>query len=182
MAFLPNDYEPVDSRIHKFWESFPNGRIHTEIVLINETEIVIKASVFTDRDDARAAAIDFAQETRNSSPVNKHSFVENCATSAIGRSLSTLGFSAKGKRPSREEMQKVERTGKLTVVRDWDLELVALAEQNDLDGLRELRKDAVRSLQSKEFIAKLDAAGKALNTPETKEPVGTQKPTGSGVE
>lgn len=183
MAFLPADYEPVDSRIHKFWESFPNGRIHTEIVLINENEIVIKASVFTDRDDARPAAIDFAQETRNSSPVNKHSFVENCATSAIGRGLSTLGFSPKGKRPSLEEMQKVERQPKLSVVRDWDLELTALAELKDLDGLRELRKDAVRSLQPKEFIAKLDAAGKALSdTPETKEPAGTQKPTGSGVE
>lgn len=185
MAFLPNDYEPVDSRIHKFWETFPNGRIHTEIVLINETEIVIKASVYTDRDDPRPAAIDFAQETRNSSPVNKHSFVENCATSAIGRSLSTLGFSAKGKRPSREEMQKVERVATLHVVRDWDLELVSLAETKDVDGLRELRKDAVRSLQPKDFIAKIDAAGKALalpDTPETKDPAGTQKPTGSGVE
>jgi hypothetical protein len=183
MAFLPNDYEPVDSRVHKFWETFPNGRIHTEIVLINETEIVIKASVFTDRDDPRAASIDFAQETRNSSPVNKHSFVENCSTSAIGRALATLGYSTKGKRPSREEMQKVERVASLHVVRDWDLELVALAETRDVDGLRELRKDAIRSLQPKEFIAKLDAAGKALSdTPETKEPAGTQKPTGSGVE
>jgi hypothetical protein len=183
MAFLPNDYEPVDSRVHKFWETFPNGRIHTEIVLINETEIVIKASVFTDRDDPRPASIDFAQETRNSSPVNKHSFVENCSTSAIGRALATLGYSTKGKRPSREEMQKVERVASLHVVRDWDLELVALAETRDVDGLRELRKDAIRSLQPKEFIAKLDAAGKALSdTPETKEPAGTQKPTGSGVE
>ena len=185
MAFLPTDYDPVDSRIHKFWELFPAGRIHTEIVLINETEVVIKASVYADREDPRPAAIDFAQETRNSSPVNKTSFIENCSTSAIGRALATLGFSPKGqnKRPSREEMEKVERLAKLSVVRDWDLELTALAELADLDGLRELRKDAVRSLQPKEFIAKLDAAGKALSdTPETKEPAGTQKPTGSGVE
>lgn len=185
MAFLPNDYEPVDSRIHKFWEAFPNGRIHTEIVLINETEIVIKASVFTDRDDPRAAAIDFAQETRNSSPVNKFSFVENCSTSAIGRALATFGYSTKGKRPSREEMQKVERTGKLALERDWELELTNLAQLADVDGLRELRKDAVRSLQPKDFIAKIDAAGKALalpDTPEKRDPAGTQKPTGSGVE
>lgn len=181
MAFLPADYEPVDSRIHKFWEQFPSGRIHTEIVLINETEIVIKASVFTDRDDPRAAAIDFAHETRNSSPVNKTSFVENCSTSAIGRALATLGFSPKGqnKRPSREEMQKVERMAAITPIRDWELELTGLAELGDVDGLRELRKDAVRSLQGKDFIAKIDAAGKALNE---KDPAGTQKPTGSGVE
>ena len=62
MAFLPADYEPVDSRIHKFWNDYPQGRIHTEIVLINETEIVIKASIFADRDDPRPVSIDFAQE------------------------------------------------------------------------------------------------------------------------
>jgi hypothetical protein len=33
--------------------------------------------------------------------------LENCETSAIGRSLSAAGYAAKGKRPSREEMSKV---------------------------------------------------------------------------
>jgi hypothetical protein len=33
--------------------------------------------------------------------------LENCETSAIGRSLSAAGYAAKGKRPSREEMTKV---------------------------------------------------------------------------
>ncbi len=33
--------------------------------------------------------------------------MENCETSAIGRSLSAAGYAAKGKRPSREEMTKV---------------------------------------------------------------------------
>lgn len=109
MGFMDN-YEPVAERIAKFWEKNPTGRIHTEIVLINETEIVIKASIFTDREDNRPAAIDFAQETRGSSAINKTSFVENCATSAIGRALATLNFQPKkdGKpvRPSREEMLK----------------------------------------------------------------------------
>jgi len=109
MGFMDN-YEPVSDRIGKFWDKHPNGRIHTEIKLINETEIVIMASVFTDREDMRAAAIDFAQETRGSSAINKTSFVENCATSAIGRALATLGFQTKkdGKtvRPSMEEMRK----------------------------------------------------------------------------
>ena len=72
MGFMDN-YEPVADRVAKFWEKYPNGRIHTEIKLINETEIVIQASAFTDREDARPAAIDFAQETRNSSAINKQS-------------------------------------------------------------------------------------------------------------
>jgi len=161
MAFLPADYEPVESRIHKFWAEHPDGRIHTEIVLINETEIVIKASVYADRDDARPVAIDFAQETRNSSPVNKLSFVENCATSAIGRALATYSYSPKGKRPSREEMEKVAR-GSISNDRNWDADLIALVAEKNLVGLRSLRKDAVRSLQPKEFIQQIDDAGKAI--------------------
>lgn len=161
MAFSPADYEPVDSRIHRFWLDYPQGRIHTEIVLINETEIVIKASVYADREDPRPVAIDFAQETRNSSPVNKVSFVENCSTSAIGRALATFSYSPKGKRPSQEEMEKVQR-GSLHNVREWETELDVLKAEKNLDGLRELRKDAVRSLQPKDFIAKIDAVGKAI--------------------
>jgi hypothetical protein len=161
MAFLPADYEPVDSRIHRFWLEHPEGRIHTEIVLINETEIVIKASVYADRDDTRPVAIDFAQETRNSSPVNKLSFVENCATSAIGRALATYAYSPKGKRPSREEMAKVSR-GEISNERDWEKELDVLKAEKNLVGLRSLRKDAVRSLQPNELITAIDAAGKEI--------------------
>ena len=162
MAFIPADYEPVDSRIHRFWLEHPEGRIHTEIVLINETEIVIKASVYADRDDTRPVSIDFAQETRNSTPVNKLSFVENCATSAIGRALATYAYSPKGKRPSKEEMEKVQR-GEIHNVREWETELDALKAERNLVGLRALRKDAVRSLAAKEFIDAIDAAGKEIS-------------------
>jgi len=162
MAFIPADYEPVDSRIHRFWAEHPEGRIHTEIVLINETEIVIKASVYADRDDTRPVSIDFAQETRNSTPVNKLSFVENCATSAIGRALATYAYSPKGKRPSKEEMEKVQR-GEMRNDRDWELELDVLTSEKNLVGLRALRKDAVKSLQPMELITKIDAAGKLIS-------------------
>jgi len=163
MAFIPADYEPVDSRIHRFWAEHPEGRIHTEIVLINETEIVIKASVYADRDDTRPVSIDFAQETRNSTPVNKLSFVENCATSAIGRALATYAYSPKGKRPSKEEMEKVQRGGQMQNDRDWEKELDTLTTEKNLVGLRALRKDAVKSLQPMELITKIDAAGKLIS-------------------
>jgi hypothetical protein len=162
MAFIPADYEPVDSRIHRFWSEHPEGRIHTEIVLINETEIVIKASIYADRDDTRPVSIDFAQETRNSTPVNKLSFVENCATSAIGRALATYAYSPKGKRPSKEEMEKVQR-GEMRNDRDWEKELDTLTTEKNLVGLRALRKDAVKSLQPMELIVKIDAAGKLIS-------------------
>jgi len=51
-------------------------------------------------------ATGLAQEREGSSTVNKTSALENCETSAIGRALANLGYAAKGKRPSREEMSK----------------------------------------------------------------------------
>ena len=146
MGFL-DDYEPVADRITKFWGKHSNGRIHTEIVLINETEIVIKASVWTDREDARAAAIDFAQETRGSNNINKASFVENCSASAIGRALATLGFSTK-KRASREEMLKVHDAN-----RDFLEEAAIAAGNGDIETLRAIYNSAIKAAASRETLS-----------------------------
>jgi hypothetical protein len=163
MSFMDN-YEPVADRIAKFWDKYPNGRLHTEIVLINETEIVIKASAFTDREDTRPTAIDFAQETRGSSNINKQSFVENCATSAIGRCLATLNFQPKrdGKavRPSREEMQK-------TVAKEAPpIDFLSAAQfafqLEQIESLQEIYKDAKRAKAAAEVLQQIAALGTQL--------------------
>ena len=163
MSFLDN-YEPVADRISKFWEKYPMGRLHTEIVLINETEIVIKASAFTDRDDPRPAAIDFAQETRGSSNINKQSFIENCSTSALGRVLATLNFQPKrdGKavRPSREEMTRVTPTKQ--AARNWASEATVLAGLKDVEGLRKLHSEAKSQGASEEMLKSITDLGKSL--------------------
>jgi hypothetical protein len=157
MSFLDN-YEPVADRISKFWDKYPNGRLHTEIVLINETEIVIKASAYTDREDMRPAAIDFAQETRGSSNINKQSFIENCSTSALGRVLATLNFQPKkdGKaiRPSREEMKAVSRA---SVDESKDLLNRATVEAlaGNLEALRGIYKEAQSAKLSAEDLKKI---------------------------
>jgi hypothetical protein len=138
MAFL-DDYEPVADRITKFWTKYPNGRIITEIKLINETEVVVQASIFTDREDTRPASVDWAHETRGSSNINRASFLENCSTSAIGRGLATLGFSTK-KRPSREEMEKVTAGH-----RDFLVQASEAADNKDLETLRTIYAAAVKS-------------------------------------
>lgn len=138
MAFL-DDYEPVADRITKFWAKYPNGRIITEIKLINETEVVVQASIFTDREDTRPASVDWAHETRGSSNINRASFLENCSTSAIGRGLATLGFSTK-KRPSREEMEKVTAGH-----RDYLVQASEAADNKDLETLRTIYAAAVKS-------------------------------------
>ena len=163
MSFLDN-YEPVADRIAKFWEKYPEGRLHTEIVLINETEIVIKASAYTNREDARPAAIDFAQETRGSSNINKQSFIENCSTSALGRVLATLNFQPKrdGKalRPSREEMSKVTPTKQ--AARNWASEATVLAGLKDVEGLRKLHSEAKAGGASEEMLKSITDLGKSL--------------------
>lgn len=146
MGFL-DDYEPVADRITKFWDKFPNGRILTEIKLINETEVVIQASIYTDRDDARPAAVDWAHETRGSSNINRASFLENCSTSAIGRGLATLGFST-SKRASREEMRKVQ-----IVEQDFLAEASTAASKGDIEELRAIYKAAAKSGASQDTLA-----------------------------
>jgi hypothetical protein len=111
MAFDLSQYQTVQERIDLFWARYGNGRLNLEIVLINETQVVMKAEVFLDKADEKPAAVDYAEERLGTSHINKVSFVENCATSAYGRAISALGgeFSPKGKRPSAQEMDKVNR-------------------------------------------------------------------------
>ncbi len=159
--FNANDYEPVADRISAFWGKYPNGRLHTEIVLINETEIVIKASAFTDREDARPAAIDYAQESRTSGQMVKFA-VETCSTSALGRVLATLDFQPKkdGKavRPSREEMKKAAPKKE----RNWATEATVLAGQNNVPGLRALYKEAQAANAPAEILDSMKDMAKSL--------------------
>jgi len=159
--FNMNEYEPVADRIAAFWDKYPNGRLHTEIVLINETEIVIKASAFTDRDDSRPAAIDYAQESRTSGQLVKFA-VENCSTSSLGRVLATLNFQPKkdGKavRPSREEMKKVAPKTE----RNWATEATVLAGQGNVPGLRALYKEAQAAKVGDELLQSIKDMAKSL--------------------
>lgn len=108
--FNPDEYTTVAERIDRFWAKYPGGRISTELVHFEPGQCVIKAEVFADKDDVMPMASDYAEERLDTSPVNKTSMIENCATSAIGRALADLGGEFTGKkRASREEMEKVER-------------------------------------------------------------------------
>jgi hypothetical protein len=156
MGFLDN-YEPVADRITKFWKTYPNGRIHTEIKLINETEVIVMASVYTDREDIRPAAIDYAHETRGSSNINRASFLENCSTSAIGRGLATLGFSTSKNRASREEMLKVTAEH-----RNFLIEAQEAHSNKDLETLRTIYAAAVKSAVDNETLSAIKAYAEEL--------------------
>lgn len=107
--FNLDDYEPVEDRIRAFWADHPNGRILTELVDHGDDWWIFRAEAWTDREDRLPAATGIAHEVLMAKGVNSTNAVENGETSAIGRALANLNYSTKGKRPSREEMEKVQR-------------------------------------------------------------------------
>jgi len=108
-SFNLQDYETVETRLAKFWEANPDGRIYTELVHFSEGQFIIKASVYRLATDAHPVATGYAEETVTTRGVNQTSALENGETSALGRCLANWIYSTKGARPSREEMQKVQR-------------------------------------------------------------------------
>jgi len=101
------DYEPVEVRLEKFIKDYPAFRISTELEVVEATRYIVKAYLFKDAKDSVAWATGYAEETVTNRGVNQTSALENCETSAIGRALANAGYAPKGKRPSREEMNKV---------------------------------------------------------------------------
>lgn len=108
--FNLNDYEDVDSRIHKFYELHPDGALITEQVLNDEEKniVVFKAMAYRTYLDTNPSAVGYARGARKDRGVDRDFWYENCETSSIGRCLANLGLSAKGKRASSLEMAKVE--------------------------------------------------------------------------
>jgi hypothetical protein len=108
-SFNPDGYAPVADRIRLFYERFPMGRIATELVSRAEGEITFKAMVFREETAAYPAATGWASEREGDGDVNSVACLENTETSAVGRALANLGFTASARRPSREEMEKAQR-------------------------------------------------------------------------
>ncbi|CAB4179945.1 hypothetical protein UFOVP1054_4 [uncultured Caudovirales phage] len=131
MAFNLDDYEPVQSRFSRFIEWAETKEQFFAVISEILTEpgadtCVIKTSILA---DGVVVATGHAEEVRNQGNVNKTSHVENCETSSLGRCLSNFPMynfcgSSIDKRPSREEMGKVQRmseSGNGTVTENGNL-------------------------------------------------------------
>lgn len=110
--FNLDEYETVESRLRRLYEKYPQARLLTEIVYQDDRRFVCRTELYLDIDDPRPITTGHAEEIVGAGFVNKTSALENCETSSIGRCLSNsilmLGAPV-GKRPSAEEMQKVQR-------------------------------------------------------------------------
>jgi len=119
VAFDLSSYEPVAERLDRWlhakiagYEASTNDypRVLTRMVSEPGADIcVIRAELWLGE---QLIATGYAEEVRGAGNVNRTSHVENCETSAIGRALANCGMAGSDmtKRPSREEMSKVQRT------------------------------------------------------------------------
>ena len=107
--FNLEDYETVEERLSKFWKEHPDGRIFTTLVEHTLQRFIVQAAIYRTEVDAQPWTTGYAEETVSTRGVNSTSALENCETSAIGRALANANYASKGKRPSREEMAKVNQ-------------------------------------------------------------------------
>ena len=104
-----NGYAPVADRLRLFYERYPTGRIVTHLVRRTEQEVMFRAEVYRTSSEREPAATGWASEREGDGDINTVACLENTETSAVGRALANLGFTASVHRPSREEMEKANR-------------------------------------------------------------------------
>lgn len=97
-------YITVNERLIYFRKQaiFKGWRIVEELAELNEKEGVFKVVILDDKNNVISSA--HAQEYRDSSYINKTSFLENGFTSALGRALGYLGIGIDTAIASAEEM------------------------------------------------------------------------------
>ena len=128
MGFNLEDYETVEERLAKFWATYPDGRIETELIEATTNRFIVYSKIFRTEADPKPWTTGLAFETITDRGVNSTSALENCETSSIGRALASAGFATRGKRPSREEMEKVQRLKQERIIKvenpkdPWTLE------------------------------------------------------------
>ena len=145
MAFNLDDYEPVASRLDRFLKAHPDARVITDLVHYLADIAVFKAELWL---DGEIIATGWAEEIRGQGNVNKTSHLENCETGAVGRALANAGLSGSDftKRPSREEMGKVQRmteSGNGTITEPSNL-----ASDKQLNMIRAVCKSMGRTVPS----------------------------------
>ena len=140
MAFDLSNYETVEQRLVRWWAAYPNGRVYTCMMNYTGDACVFYCELYADKDDKVPVATGYAEEIKTDRGVNATSFVENAETSAIGRAIGNCVLGSNGTpRPSRNEMQKVER---LSTSPQEHTPSGAFATAKQIGYIKKLAKDA----------------------------------------
>lgn len=159
-----SQYETVESRLKRFYEEYPDGRIVTDwessysVDAASPNIWVVKAYAYLTAGDQAAKlpkATGYASEVDGTGGANNGSALPNAETSSIGRCLANLGMSG-NKRASREEMQRIETLAN----RDWVAEADKIA---DIVTLRWLYAEAKSAGVSGEQLERIQSRGKVLS-------------------
>ena len=131
------DYITVNERLKHFRSEdvFTNWAIIETIEKLNENEGVFKVEILNDHGNIMATA--HAQEYRDSSYINKTSFLENGFTSALGRALGYLGIGIDTSIASAEEVTNAVQNQSNTQVDDNRAWLTEEQLQATLKGTKE---------------------------------------------
>jgi len=98
------DYITVNERLKHFRldDTYKGWNIIEDVAEINNNEIIVTVTIVDRILRSKASS----QEYRDSSMINKTSFLENAATSALGRALGYLGIGIDTSIASAEEMNQ----------------------------------------------------------------------------
>lgn len=103
-SFDLGDYIEVHERIAAFKAAHPEGSLQSEIHMLNDSVVVMKAMAYRTPDDPRPGIGFSSLGIPGSTPYTKGSEIENCETSAWGRAIAALGFEVKRGIASRDEV------------------------------------------------------------------------------
>lgn len=145
MGFDLSNYETVEQRLVRWWAAYPNGRVYTCMMNYTGDACVFYCELYADKEDKVPVATGYAEEIKTDRGVNATSFVENAETSAIGRAIGNCALGSNGTpRPSRNEMQKVERLTTPTDTRQNPVHIPsgAFATPKQIGYIKKLAKDA----------------------------------------
>lgn len=98
------DYSKVTQRILEFRQANPRGDIQTVPTILEDSQVMFKATVTKDKKDESSASA-----TGHSLGINKGvKAFEKLETIAVGRALAMLGYASDGEIASAEEMEEFE--------------------------------------------------------------------------
>jgi len=100
-------YADVANRVRAFRKLFPNGKIVSSIISLENGICVMRAECIDQ--DGNVLSTGHAYEKEDSSFINKTSYIENCETSAVGRALGFVGIGVENDIASAQEVLNAEQ-------------------------------------------------------------------------
>ena len=145
-----NNYITVNERLKFFRKEqvFTNWKIIESVVSLDDKEGIFKVEILDGEGDIVVSA--HSQEYRDSSYINKTSFVENGFTSALGRALGYLGIGIDTSIASAEEVQNAVQNQNI----EWLTEGQLIA---TLKGTKEQAEKVISAFKmKKEYREKIE--------------------------